>query len=247
MPEEMPEADDSLAGFLERIALASDTDSLPDEGDGVVTLMTLHSAKGLEFETVFLTGLEDGVFPHTLAMSDPSELSEERRLAYVGITRAKQNLYLTRAAVRTQFGAPAYNPASRFLDEIPPELIAWRRVGAELTSWPSRHSGAAQSNWRRFGKRDGELTWVSEWDEPTGAVVGSGRGPAASDRPTALPKARPLNKEKFAPGDRVIHDVFGMGTVLAVRGEGTSAQADVDFGSSGTKRLAVPFAPMEKL
>ena len=261
LTEGMPEPDDSLAGFLERIALASDTDALPDQGDGVVTLMTLHSAKGLEFDTVFLTGMEDGVFPHTLAMSDPSELSEERRLAYVGITRAKQYLYLTRAAVRTLFGQPAYNPASRFLDEIPTDLIAWRRVGAELTSWPSRHSGVEQANWRRFGRRsdgssrpsrssgraDGELTWVSQWDEPTGAVLGTGRGQTAPERPTGLPKARPLNKETFAAGDRVIHDVFGMGTVLAVRGEGTSTQADVDFGSSGTKRLAIPFAPMEKL
>jgi len=259
LTEGMPEPDDSLAGFLERIALASDTDALPDQGDGVVTLMTLHSAKGLEFDTVFLTGMEDGVFPHTLAMSDPSELSEERRLAYVGITRAKQNLYITRAAVRTLFGAPAYNPASRFLDEIPPDLIAWRRVGAELTSWPSRHTAAEQANWRRFGRRsdgptparrfgqtDGELTWVSQWDEPTGSVLGAGRGPRP-ERPTGLPKARTLNKETFAAGDRVIHDVFGMGTVLAVQGEGTSAQADVDFGSSGTKRLAIPFAPMEKL
>ena len=255
LTEGMPEPDDSLGGFLERIALASDTDALPDQGDGVVTLMTLHSAKGLEFDTVFLTGMEDGVFPHTLAMSDPAELSEERRLAYVGITRAKQNLYLTRAAVRTLFGQPSFNPASRFLDEIPPELIAWRRVGAELTSWPSRHTGAEQANWRRFGRSGdgprptrgggGEFSWVSQWDEPTGAVLGTGRG--QSERPAGLPKARPLNKEKFAAGDRVIHDVFGMGTVLAVRGEGTSAQADVDFGSGGTKRLAVPFAPMEKL
>ncbi|MCL2489683.1 MAG: UvrD-helicase domain-containing protein [Propionibacteriaceae bacterium] len=253
LAEGMPEPDDSLAGFLERIALASDTDALPDQGDGVVTLMTLHSAKGLEFDTVFLTGMEDGVFPHTLAMSDPSELSEERRLAYVGITRAKQHLYVTRAAVRTLFGQPEYNPASRFLDEIPPGLIAWRRVGAELTSWPSRHSSADQANWRRLGRRsgrvgsgDGELSWVSQWDEPTGTVLGEGRG-QKPERPTGLPKARPLNKEIFAPGDRVIHDILGLGTVLAVRGEGTSAQADVDFGSSGTKRLAVPFAPMTKL
>ena len=244
----MPEPDDSVAAFLERIALASDTDSLPDQGAGVVTLMTLHSAKGLEFGTVFLTGFEDGVFPHTLAMADAKELAEERRLAYVGITRAKQRLYVSRAAVRTLFGQPQYSPPSRFLDEIPSQLIAWRRVGADLTAWhqgaaaPSRHTGGEWSDWRRFGssRRGRELTWVGRDDEPSGAVFGSGK-------PSGLPAPRKPSTLEVAVGDRVVHDVFGLGTVLKVRGEGVSAEADVDFGSSGKKRLAVRFAPMEKL
>ena len=138
-----PEPDDSLPAFLERIALVADSDQLPDadgEGDGVVTLMTLHTAKGLEFDTVFLTGFEDAIFPHQRAMTDPAELQEERRLAYVGITRARKRLYLTRATVRTMWGAPQYNPASRFTEEIPAHLLDWRRLGVARTSWASSSS-----------------------------------------------------------------------------------------------------------
>ncbi len=135
-----PEPDDSLPAFLERIALVADSDQLPDadaDADGVVTLMTLHTAKGLEFDTVFLTGFEDGIFPHQRALVDPAELQEERRLAYVGITRARRRLYLTRATVRTAWGAPQYNPASRFTEEIPDHLIDWRRLGVARSSWTS--------------------------------------------------------------------------------------------------------------
>ncbi len=123
----------SLTDFLERVSLVADSDDIPDADaaeQGVVTLMTLHTAKGLEFPVVFLTGLEDGVFPHLRALSDPRELEEERRLAYVGITRARERLYVSRAAVRSAWGAPSYNPASRFLDELPAELVDWRRTEA---------------------------------------------------------------------------------------------------------------------
>ncbi len=141
----------SLADFLEQVSLVADADEVPDEAvadgaheaaaraaqeaadQGVVTLMTLHTAKGLEFETVFLTGLEDGTFPHLRSLDDPVELAEERRLAYVGITRARQRLYLTRAAVRSSWGAPQYGPPSRFLGDVPPELVDWRR---EVTAGP---------------------------------------------------------------------------------------------------------------
>lgn len=126
----MPEPDDSLAAFLERIALVADSDQLPDENGGLVTLMTLHTAKGLEFDTVFLTGMEEGLFPHQRALvSSGEDLEEERRLAYVGITRAKKRLYLTRANVRVVFGQPMYNPESRFLAEIPAHVLDWRRTG----------------------------------------------------------------------------------------------------------------------
>ncbi|NLA29435.1 MAG: UvrD-helicase domain-containing protein, partial [Propionibacterium sp.] len=116
-----PEPDASLGAFLERIALVADSDQIPDSSDdgGVVTLMTLHTAKGLEFDTVFLTGMEDGIFPHMRAMTDSAELAEERRLAYVGITRARKRLYLSRSVLRTLFGRPSHNPASRFFTEIP--------------------------------------------------------------------------------------------------------------------------------
>jgi len=121
----------SLEDFLEQVSLVADADEIPDteeaEHAGVVTLMTLHTAKGLEFPVVFLTGMEDGTFPHLRSLADPKELEEERRLAYVGITRARERLHLSRAAVRSAWGAPQYNPASRFLDEIPAELVEWER------------------------------------------------------------------------------------------------------------------------
>ncbi|HEX2856499.1 MAG TPA: DNA helicase PcrA [Propionibacteriaceae bacterium] len=215
----MPEPDDSLPAFLERIALVADSDQIPehDTGAGVVTLMTLHTAKGLEFDTVFLTGFEDGVFPHMRALLDRTELEEERRLAYVGITRARHRLYLTRAATRTAWGAPQYNPPSRFLDEIPARLLDWRRTGAALTSW------ASTSATRQFQTR-------SRLAAPS---FGSG---------TPAPKVASV-----AVGDRVLHSSFGMGTVVAVTGAGDNAKADVDFGSTGLKRLALKYAPMEKL
>ena len=119
-----------LAEFLERVSLVADSDEVPEHGAGVVTLMTLHTAKGLEFPVVFVTGWEDGMFPHMRALGDPAELSEERRLAYVGITRARQRLYLSRAKVRSSWGQPMLNPESRFLQEIPQELIDWRRTDA---------------------------------------------------------------------------------------------------------------------
>ncbi len=214
----MPEPDDSLAAFLERVALVADSDQLPEheEGKGVVTLMTLHTAKGLEFDTVFLTGMEEGMFPHMRALTDPLELEEERRLAYVGITRARKRLYLSRSQVRVTFGAPAYNPPSRFFDEVPQHVLDWRRTGASTTTW----AGSAATRNRQ-----------------TSASLqsfGSGTGPKPS-----LPSV--------ATGDRVLHASFGMGSVVAVHGTGDATKVDVDFGSAGTKRLSLRHAPMEKL
>jgi DNA helicase-2/ATP-dependent DNA helicase PcrA len=134
-----------LAKFLERVSLVADADELPEHGAGVVTMMTLHTAKGLEFPVVFVTGWEDGMFPHMRALGDPTELSEERRLAYVGITRARQRLYVSRARVRSSWGQPMLNPESRFLKEIPQELIDWRRT-EPTPSLSVRVSGAG-----RFG------------------------------------------------------------------------------------------------
>ncbi|AGP62494.1 MULTISPECIES: DNA helicase PcrA [Mycobacterium] len=134
-----------LAEFLERVSLVSDSDEIPEDGAGMVTLMTLHTAKGLEFPVVFVTGWEDGMFPHMRSLDDPTELSEERRLAYVGITRARRRLYLSRAIVRSSWGQPMLNPESRFLREIPQELIDWRRT-APAPSFSAPVSGAG-----RFG------------------------------------------------------------------------------------------------
>ena len=214
----MPEPDDSLPAFLERIALVADSDQVPDheDGKGVVTLMTLHTAKGLEFDTVFLTGMEEGMFPHMRALTDPEELEEERRLAYVGITRARRRLFLSRSQVRVVFGSPQYNPPSRFFDEVPPHVLDWRRTGAATTTWAS---SAATRN---------RQTSASV------ASFGSGQGPLKT-------------VFSVATGDRVLHAAFGMGDVLAVHGVGDATKVDVDFGSAGTKRLSLKHAPMEKL
>ncbi len=151
--------DGTLTEFLEQVSLVADADEIPDDedGGGVVTLMTLHTAKGLEFPAVMLTGMENGVFPHQRSLDDPKEQQEERRLAYVGITRARERLYLTRAAVRTSWGAPQYNPPSQFLDEIPAELVTWQRTGEEAaasqTSWRSAARSSAQATGRSASGR----------------------------------------------------------------------------------------------
>ncbi len=211
--EEEPLAPGSLAAFLEQVALVADADSVPDEGDGVVTLMTLHTAKGLEFPVVFLTGLEDGVFPHMRSLGDKNELAEERRLAYVGVTRARERLYVSRASTRSAWGAPSYNPASRFLEEIPAGLITWRREAAAPTQWTRRASSTPQPTFR------------------SGNVAKRAQKGAIS----------------LEPGDRVSHDSFGLGTVVALEGVGDSTVASVDFGSAGVKRLLLRYAPVEKL
>ncbi|MEO7447710.1 MAG: 3'-5' exonuclease, partial [Humibacillus sp.] len=155
----------ALEEFLEQVSLVADADDIPDSPEaqagrdlGVVTLMTLHTAKGLEFPVVFLTGLEDGTFPHLRSLGDPKELEEERRLAYVGITRARERLYLSRAAVRSAWGAPQYNPPSRFLDEIPGDLLDWQRLGPSFSGArgadrPAVAVLAARPGVRSAGKR----------------------------------------------------------------------------------------------
>nr|WP_328823634.1 UvrD-helicase domain-containing protein [Microlunatus kandeliicorticis] len=232
-----PEPDTSLGAFLERVALVADADSIPPEpgtdDQGVVTLMTLHTAKGLEFDTVFLTGMEDGIFPHQRALLDKAEQQEERRLAYVGLTRARQRLYLSRAIVRSAWGAPQHNPPSRFLDEIPAELIEWRRTENAVTSWRSTSATAA-------------------YQQGGGSVAQSRRGGENRQwrNTVGYGSAPPVRKEVPAlqPGDKVLHSTFGMGTVVATSGGGAElAKADVDFGSVGIKRLALKHAPLEKL
>ncbi|KWX02553.1 DNA helicase PcrA [Carbonactinospora thermoautotrophica] len=165
----------TLADFLEQVSLVADSDEIPDAaGDGgVVTLMTLHTAKGLEFPVVFLTGLEDGVFPHLRSLGDTQQLEEERRLAYVGITRARERLYLSRAMVRSAWGAPQYNPASRFLEEIPPELVEWRRGEAASESQAAPGAAGPAATARTPGNR--EVPALSPGDRVTHEKFGLGR------------------------------------------------------------------------
>lgn len=200
----------SLVKFLEDVSLVADADQIPDGEDhgGVVTMMTLHTAKGLEFPTVFLTGMEEGIFPHSRTLGDPEELQEERRLAYVGLTRARANLFITRAEYRSSWGSPSYNPASRFLSEIPDEVIEWNQV-----------------------------------QEKTAAIKTSIRRSFAPPKPTGKVSSA-MNLEV---GERVSHDTFGLGTVVAVTGQGDRAEATINFGSFGEKRLLLRYAPVEKL
>jgi ATP-dependent DNA helicase UvrD/PcrA len=200
-----------------------------DEAGGVVTLMTLHTAKGLEFPVVFLTGLEDGVFPHARSLGDKPELEEERRLAYVGLTRARHRLYVSRALVRSAWGAPQHNPPSRFLDELPADLVDWRRTESAASSW----AGSSASS--RY--LDGFLGSLTSARTPRRNVTTPAAKPTAGTRPVP----------SLAPADRVVHDTFGMGTVITVEGQAEKAVAAVDFGSSGVKRLLLRYSPVEKL
>ncbi|MEW2488577.1 DNA helicase PcrA [Streptomyces sp. NPDC048411] len=213
----------TLAEFLEKVALVADSDQIPDEdedGSGVITLMTLHTAKGLEFPVVFLTGMEDGVFPHMRALGQVKELEEERRLAYVGITRARERLYLTRAAMRSAWGQPSYNPPSRFLEEIPDQHLEWKRTGPMAA--PAGPTSGSTSSLSSSRARSG----------PSGFATRR-----TSDKPTVT----------LVVGDRVTHDQFGLGTVTAVEGIGDQAKATVDFGDERPKKLLLRYAPVQKL
>jgi DNA helicase-2/ATP-dependent DNA helicase PcrA len=202
----------SLSGFLEKVSLVADADEIPDGEDhgGVVTLMTLHTAKGLEFPTVFLTGMEDGIFPHARTLDDPKEIEEERRLAYVGLTRAEKRLYISRAEYRLTFGSPKYNPGSRFLDEIPSELIEWKDETRTKSS--SGSSGIRRSR-----------------------VATTAPPRATGKKSTAI---------ILEVGQRVSHDTFGLGTVVALAGEGDKSEATINFGQYGDKRLLLRYAPV---
>ena len=238
---------DSVDDFLERVGLVADTDDLPDDDDaGQVLLMTMHAAKGLEYPVVFVVGMEDGVFPHLRALGDPDELAEERRLAYVGITRARQRLFLSHAWSRMLHGQTQYNPPSRFLDEIPSDLMVEaegsRRVGGgggapRSTAGPSGGRGWLDPVPPRHGGR-GEAG-----AEPEGQVFGGGRGGPARDPGPSSTMAHELG---LAAGDDVVHRAWGDGVVLSVSGEGDRAEAVVRFAGRGDKRLLLAWAPLER-
>lgn len=290
----------TLAEFLERVSLVADSDQIPDDdgGQGQVTLMTVHTAKGLEFPVVFVTGFEDGTFPHSRSLADESELAEERRLAYVALTRARERLYLTRAAVRSAWGASNVMVASRFLDDIPPELMRWEREASSMDSLRAGYGGFSAGygdggyqrgrgdggggGSYRGGRGDGGGYQggsgssygggysgggrrVDE-DDDFSAPIGSGRRSSgklgrvesAKDRAKDRAKARRSQKlgVKAEPeaeesgiklGDKVRHDAYGVGTVIALEGSGKSTVAKVEFSDGVVKRLMLRYAPVVKL
>ena len=316
--------DGALADFLERVSLVADADQLPPAADldeevareaedqGRVTLMTVHTAKGLEFPVVFVTGLEDGIFPHSHAMADETELAEERRLAYVALTRARERLYVTRAAVRSAWGAANAMPASRFLDDIPAEVMDWKRLASSMdalrgggTGWGagwgeggfsggrgrSGYGGGRGEAGRRggFASRGGAGRDRAEDrggadDDDFAPAIGSGRPKrtgrlgrvetpkdrfearraermAKRGRPTRLDGssagadgadggALPAAVAGLKVGDRVRHDAYGEGDVVALEGAGRSTVARVTFtvdGAKSTKRLILRLAPIARI
>ena len=293
----------TLAEFLERVSLVADSDQIPDDdgGQGQVTLMTVHTAKGLEFPVVFVTGFEDGTFPHSRSLADESELAEERRLAYVALTRARERLYLTRAAVRSAWGASNVMVASRFLDDIPPELMRWEREASSMDSLRAGYGGFNSAGYGggyreggyqggsgssyggggsyRGGRGDGggyqggsgssygggsgygggrRVDEDDDFSAPIGAGRRSsgklGRVESAKDRAKARRgqklgvKAEPEAEESgIKLGDKVRHDAYGVGTVIALEGSGKSTVAKVEFSDGVVKRLMLRYAPVVKL
>lgn len=206
----------NLQDFLENVALVSDVDDF-ESSDSKVTLMTLHAAKGLEFPVVFLTGLDESLFPHSRTLMDPSQVEEERRLAYVGITRAERQLYVTNAVTRTMYGRiSAYMP-SRFLAEIPPQFVEdYHRKSA----MPQSRTTAVPGKQR-----------VSILSKPVAS---------------SLPKKHAVT-DTFAKGDKVRHKIWGIGTVLDVIGEGPNMQMKIQFPTKGVRQVVVKYAPLEKV
>ncbi|WP_421084415.1 DNA helicase PcrA [Rothia nasimurium] len=279
----------TLEDFLEHVALVADADQIPNKpkadqeggpsaaqiaaevaearSQGVVTLMTLHTAKGLEFPVVFLTGMEHGLFPHQRALTDSSEMSEERRLAYVGLTRAMERLYLTRAENRSMWGQSQFNPPSPFLEEIPEELIEWKRTGSSAGGYGGYGAGSYGSggygrgrggsgSYSSYGSGSyGSSTYSSRFDEPASAQRSS--SPSTSDvngSPTygLAAAARTVNRVQpnkeipaLAVGDTVEHKTFGDGRVLAVEGAGDKTVVKVRFAKE-EKRLLLRYAPLTK-
>ena len=296
----------TLAEFLERVSLVADSDQIPDDdgGQGQVTLMTVHTAKGLEFPVVFVTGFEDGTFPHSRSLADEAELAEERRLAYVALTRARERLYLTRAAVRSAWGASNVMVASRFLDDIPPELMRWEREASSMDSLRAGYGGFSSGGYREGGYRESGYQGGSgssyggggyqrdrgdgggyqggsgssygagygggysgggrrvDEDDDFSAPIGAGRRSSgklgrvesAKDRAKARRgqklgvKAEPEAEESgIKLGDKVRHDAYGVGTVIALEGSGKSTVAKVEFSDGVVKRLMLRYAPVVKL
>ena len=238
--------------FLEQVSLVADTDELSD--DNYTVMMTLHAAKGLEFPYVFVVGMEEGIFPHVRAQSDPDEMEEERRLAYVGITRAQQKLHVSHAWSRSLFGSTQYNPSSRFLDEIPDELQEQKGNVTGRSSY-GRQSYRNRDDAGSRGSYDGGGAYRGRFHEPGG---GRDAEAAAAHRERVVDAAMAAGK-RLAPqptnaqqiglrvGDDVEHPSFGEGVIINIEGSGERAEATIRFRDVGTKHLALAWAPLKKL
>ncbi|MFB6364702.1 DNA helicase PcrA [Paenibacillus elgii] len=239
--------DKSLVSFLTDLALIADIDSMnqdPEAGKQGVVLMTMHSAKGLEFPVVFVMGLEEGVFPHSRALMDNEELEEERRLAYVGITRAEEELFLTCARMRTLFGRTTANAPSRFLQELPQELLETVRAGGGFG-----RGGAATPAWAGGERRFGSAGGFGGAPAQAGRTPVSFRSGPAAAAGGATPKAAApaAQATDFAMGDKVSHGKWGTGVVVAIKGSGDDTELQIAFPAPvGVKRLLAKFAPITK-
>ena len=262
--------------FLEQISLVADADSIPSDQpesgahSGEVLLMTIHAAKGLEFPVVFLTGMEEGIFPHARSLGDANAIEEERRLAYVGLTRAMTRLHVTHAWSRLLHGVTNYNPPSRFINEIPSELIVEVEGSRTLQSRARRQSSWDEPSWDEFGRRrgGGDRSYaVGRDDQRERQPRSSTRLVDQSDSVFGIPGVsrgiRSLNSDPFAPtpaptgtgadqaglriGDDVTHATWGEGVILDIIGEGEKAEAVVRFPSVGEKRLLLSWAPIQKV
>lgn len=236
--------DKSLVAFLTDLALVADIDSLDEDGEKTdsITLMTLHSAKGLEFPVVFLIGLEEGVFPHSRSLMEEAEMEEERRLAYVGITRAEQTLFITNAQMRTLFGRTSMNPASRFIREIPEELLE----GVEKEERRSTPFGSRGGT--SFGRSASGSTGTS-FGRSTSGTAGTSFGTPVTRKPVMRPIAASTGGDTvgWKVGDKAEHGKWGIGTVVSVKGQGEGTELDIAFPSpTGIKRLLAKFAPITK-
>lgn len=219
----------TLSGFLEEVALMSDIDNYNDQNDAVV-LMTIHSAKGLEFPVVFLPGMEEGIFPGIQSMYNPDDIEEERRLAYVGITRAKRNLYISHANLRMLFGTTSRNQPSRFLVEIPDSLI--ERTGRRDTSQMNNYAQTTRAD--------------SEFERSQGYSRYMGTGYLSKIKQQAQPKQPEAPKVSYSVGDTVVHKVFGQGVILSSKPMGNDSMLEIAFEKAGTKKLMANYAKLEK-
>ena len=224
---EQREPDASLAGFVDRLSLLSETDEEQGQRDARIWLMTMHAAKGLEFPWVVIAGLEEGLFPHSRAKDEDEDIEEERRLCYVGMTRARSRLVLTSAARRRVFGEYAATEVSRFIDEIPPDLL--EHVSSSLTSagssaYTSPHYDFRTNPYGRGGRRGGRT---------------------AEEQPVYAYEDEDQSTRAVRPGARVKHPIFGLGTVLSVEEQPDDVKVTVRFTSVGQKKLMAKFAKLE--